>query len=402
MVVNGLTTGEFVHRARFDAREQRPPMSPGGNHPLVRLNDFTVQWRDVRSDVLAATDRVGESGWLILGKEVVAFEADLARTAGLAHAVGCASGLDALEISLRVLGLAAGEKVLTTPLSAFATTLAIVRAGGVPVFVDVDDSGLLDLAACARLLETRSDVRFLVPVHLYGHALDLSRLGELKHAHDLRVVEDCAQAIGARSGAQPVGSVGDLAGTSFYPTKNLGCMGDGGAVLTNVRARAEEARCLRDYGQSAKYLHTRLGMNSRLDELQAAILRTALLPRLARFEARRREIAAAYRDGIRNRGLTMPPVPAGSASVWHLFPLLVEADRASLTAHLDAAGVGSGAHYPRLIPEQEALAGIPFEVVGDLPKARRFAAREVSLPIHPYLEDGDVARVIDACNTWKP
>lgn len=370
--------------------------------PRILLNDFVAQWRDVRADTLAATDRVGESGWLVLGREVAAFEAELAQASALPHVVGCGNGLDALEISLRALGLAPGQPVLTTPLSAFATTLAIVRAGGVPVFLDVDASGLLDLDACDRLLRARPDIRFLVPVHLYGHALDLQRLAALAKAHDLRVVEDCAQAIGARSRGTPVGAVGALAATSFYPTKNLGCMGDGGAVLTSDARLADAARCLRDYGQSAKYVHARLGMNSRLDELQAAILRSALLPRLARFTARRREVAAAYRDGIRNPALIVPPPPAGSDSVWHLFPLLVEGDRARFKAHLDAAGVGNGLHYPTLIPDQEALAGTGFEVAGPLERAARFAARELSIPIHPYLADADVARVVDACNAWKP
>jgi dTDP-3-amino-3,4,6-trideoxy-alpha-D-glucose transaminase len=368
----------------------------------IPLNDFVAQWREIRADATAAVERVGESGWLVLGREVSAFEAELASHAGLSHAVGCANGLDALEISLRALGIAPGDRVLTTPLSAFATTLAVVRAGGVPVFVDVDASGLLDLDACARLLDTRRDVRFLLPVHLYGHALDLARLAALRRIHDLRVVEDCAQAIGARSRGAPVGSVGSAAGTSFYPTKNLGCMGDGGAVLTNDRALADAARCLRDYGQSAKYVHSALGLNSRLDELQAAILRSALLPRLDRFTARRRDVAAAYREGLRNPALVVPPAPAGSESVWHLFPVLVEGERARFKAHLDAAGVGSGLHYPTLIPDQEALAGVPAEVVGALPNARRFAEREISLPIHPYLEDRDVARVVDACNGWRP
>jgi dTDP-4-amino-4,6-dideoxygalactose transaminase len=369
--------------------------------PLVLLNDFRAQWHDIRTDALGAADRVGESGWLILGSEVAACEAQLARAFGLPFAVGCGNGLDALEISLRALGLTPGQRVLTTPLSAFATALAIVRAGGIPVFVDVDDSGLLDLEACDRVLGGRQDIRFVVPVHLYGHALDLHRLAVLKRVHGLTVVEDCAQSFGARSHGEGVGAVGELAATSFYPTKNLGCMGDGGALFAADGRLADIARSLRDYGQSAKYVHSRLGMNSRLDEIQAAILRSALLPRLDRFTARRQEIAAHYRSGIRNSALTIPPAPLGSVSVWHLFPLLVEGDRSAFKAHLDAAGIGHGFHYPQLIPDQDALSGIPFETAGSLERARRFAQQEISIPIHPYLTSEDVARVIDACNAFR-
>jgi dTDP-4-amino-4,6-dideoxygalactose transaminase len=369
----------------------------------VALNDFQAQWSHVREPVLAAVDRVGRSGWLVLGREVAAFEEALAGQWGLPFAVGCGSGLDALEIGLRCAGLEPGMPVLTTPLSAFATTLAVVRAGGVPCFVDVDDSGQLDLALAAGALEGDPALRFLVPVHLYGHALPLGPLASLRDRFGLRIVEDCAQAIGARSEGTAVGSVGDVAATSFYPTKNLGCMGDGGAILTGSAKLAEHARSLRDYGQTAKYEHARLGLNSRLDELQAAILRDALLPELARATRRRAEIAARYREEIRHEALALPPVPPGSESVWHLFPVLVSGSRRAFQAHLAARGIGSGIHYPKTIPAQEALkdcAGV--RMLTPLPNAQRFAECEVSLPIHAYLDDGDVERVIEGCNSWRP
>jgi dTDP-4-amino-4,6-dideoxygalactose transaminase len=368
----------------------------------VGLNDFVAQWRDVRTDSLAAFERVGESGWLILGREVQSFEAELASFWGLPHAVGCASGLDAIEIALRALSIAPGDKVLTTPLSAFATSLAIVRAGGVPVFVDVDASGLLDLERAADAIQADPGIKFFVPVHLYGHALDAQHLQSVVQLADLQLVEDCAQSCGASSRGTPAGATGKAAATSFYPTKNLGCMGDGGALLTRDDRVAVEARSLRDYGQTAKYVHARLGMNSRLDELQAAILRSALLPRLPQFTERRQAIARTYRDAIDNAQLTLPPVPAGSTSVWHLFPVLVEGSRDAFMAHLDQAGIGSGIHYPTLIPDQQAFADVRFESRDALVRARRFANAEVSLPIHPYMSDQQVKRVIDACNTWQP
>ena len=185
---------------------------------MIQLNDFERQWRDTREAVLEAVAAVGESGWYILGEEVRELEAILARHWTAAHAVGVASGLDALEISLRVLGCKPGDRVLTTPLSAFATTLAIVRVGAVPVFVDTDEFGLIDLQACRKVLEKRRDIRFMVPVHLYGHALNMRELRALQEEFACLIVEDCAQSISATFDGVPAGSVGDLAATSFYPT----------------------------------------------------------------------------------------------------------------------------------------------------------------------------------------
>jgi dTDP-3-amino-3,4,6-trideoxy-alpha-D-glucose transaminase len=368
----------------------------------ILLNDFRAQWPHVRDAVSGAVERVGASGWFVLGEEVASFEKELSRVWGLPFCVGCASGLDAIEIALRCAGLAPGQAVLTTPLSAFATTLAVIRAGGTAWFVDVDGSGQLDLALAERALEGHPEIRFLVPVHLYGHALDLERLARLRERFGLRMVEDCAQAVGATSRGAPVGSAGELAATSFYPTKNLGALGDGGALLTRDPALAERARCLRDYGQTAKYEHGQLGLNSRLDELHAAILRDALLPQLETFTRRRREIAERYRAGIRNPALELPPAPEGSQSVWHLFPVLVAGERAAFQEHLRRDAIASGVHYPKLIPDQpafrEAGAG---RALTPLPRAEAFARREVSLPIHPFLSEEDVERVVASCNAWR-
>ena len=371
-------------------------------HTPVLSNDFRAQWELVGTRVLAAVQRVGEGGCLILGPEVRAFEGELAQTWGVAFCVGCASGLDALEIALRCAGLESGDEVLTTPLSAFATSLAIVRAGGVPLFVDVDESGQLDLDLAEEALARRPSIAFLLPVHLYGHAMDLERLYALRDRFGIRVVEDCAQAVGARSRGRPVGTGSDPAATSFYPTKNLGCMGDGGAVLASCEAEADLARSLRDYGQVARYEHRHLGLNSRLDELQAAILRDALLPELPRLTARRVEIASRYREEIRNPGLRIPPVPKGSESVWHLFPVLVTSERDSFQEYLRRADIASGVHYPRLIPEQQAFLDARVSaVLGPLKNAEAFARREVSLPIHPFLTEPEIERVVASCNSWR-
>lgn len=370
----------------------------------VLLNDFRRQWQVIKDEVLAAVQRVGASGWYILGNEVQQFETELARLWGMQHAVGVGNGLDALEIALRSAGLQQGDMVLTTPLSAFATTLAVVRAGGVPVFVDVDESGLLDLDRCHDVLRRVPSIRWLLPVHLYGHAMDLESLESLRRDFELNVVEDCAQSILAQSRAKATGTVGTVAATSFYPTKNLGALGDAGAVLTNDPSLAFKARALRHYGQSATYVHDYLGLNSRMDELHAAILRSALLPHLKEWTAKRRAIAAAYREGIDHPQITIPPVPPGSQSVCHLFPVLVPAAlRQSFVDHLKRNGVQTGTHYSRLIPHQKALASLgTFEVFGDLTKAERFATEEVSLPINPFLSSAEVTQVIEACNCWRP
>jgi dTDP-3-amino-3,4,6-trideoxy-alpha-D-glucose transaminase len=370
--------------------------------PDVLLNDFKRQWVDTADAVLAAVARVGESGWYILGKEVEQFEDSLARAMHRRHAIGCASGLDAIEIALRAFGIHTGTRILTTPLSAFATTLAIVRAGAVPVFVDVDEHGLIDIAECRNALIADPAIRAIVPVHLYGHAIDLAALEDLRDRFDVLVVEDCAQSLGAVSRGRPAGTVGKLAATSFYPTKNLGALGDGGAIVTDDGILAERCRALRDYGQTKKYVHDELGLNSRLDELHAAVLHRAFMPKLPEWSRRRRAVSRSYTERIHNPMVRLISPPAGSESAWHLFPVqVVSASRDAFAQHLQSRGVRTAIHYPRLIPRQKALADQAFEVRGTLARAAEIAATEVSLPIHPYLDDGEVDRVVEAVNSWS-
>lgn len=369
---------------------------------MIQLNDFRRQWEDTRADVAEAMAAVGASGWYILGREVTEFEKALAERWGVRCAAGVASGLDGLEISLRILGCRPGDRVLTTPLSAFATTLAILKIGAVPVFVDTDECGLIDLDRCSDLLSRRGDIRYMVPVHLYGHALDLDRLEGMRDRFDLCIVEDCAQSILAAWDGKPAGSVGQIAAVSFYPTKNLGAMGDGGAVLTGKAEYDAAARSLRDYGQTAKYQHDVVGYNSRLDELQAALIRRVYLPRLDDWTKRRRRIAARYLEGIRNSALTlMAPAPK-SESVWHLFPVRVPPGRkAAFLQYTRESQVFCGEHYPISIPDQRALCGMQYELAGDCLTAKAITQTEVSLPIHPYLTNDEVEKVIDCCNEWR-
>jgi dTDP-3-amino-3,4,6-trideoxy-alpha-D-glucose transaminase len=269
-----------------------------------------------------------------------------------------------------------------------------------PVFVDVDPDGNLDLDQSREVLKHDAAIRFLLPVHLYGTPCDLEKLAGLKQDFDLRMIEDCAQAIGAKQGGRVVGSVGQVAGTSFYPTKNLGALGDGGAVLTNDAGLAERARRLRNYGQSSVYAHDERGLNSRLDELQAAILSEALLPHLAEWTGKRRQIAARYRDEIRNPGLRMLQIRDDVEPAWHIFPLFTPS-RDRLREHLRKSGIESAVHYPRIIPDQKALPlGIGHDVAAEVSTARNLAASEISIPIHPFLEDSEVEAVIRALNDF--
>lgn len=369
---------------------------------MIASNDFHRQWLDTRADTLQAMDTVCAGGWYILGPEVCRFEKALAALWGLDHVVAVASGLDAIEIALRVQGCTAESRVLTTPLSAFATTLAVLKLGATPVFVDCDQFGLIDLDACERALESDPAIRFFVPVHLYGHCLDLHKLRDLAQTYQVSVVEDCAQSICATFDGIAAGTVGQCAATSFYPTKNLGALGDGGAILTNDDAIAQRARVLRDYGQSAKYQHAEIGYNSRLDEVQAAILNGAHLPRLGKWLNARSKVADAYLQGIRHPDLIVSGAPAGCVSAWHLFPVLVKNCRKThFMAHMKERGVSLGEHYPTTIVDQPALSRVPHEIRGGCETARWISASEVSLPIHPYLTDDEVNAVIDACNSWS-
>lgn len=362
----------------------------------VAPNDFARQWDDIAADALDAVDRVGRSGWLILGGEVEAFEQELAEWWEIPHAVGVASGLDALEIALRCTGVEPGDKVLTTPLTAFATTLAILRAGAEPVWCDVDITGGLDLEQATTAVADDPAIKAVLPVHLFGHPLDPGALRRLGSDHDVAVIEDCAQSAGASRDGKPTGTVGVAAATSLYPTKNLGAMGDGGVLLTSDSEVAARARNMRDYGQSSRYQHDEQGLNSRLDELQAAILRSAMLPRLERFLERREEIAKRYDEAL--QGSALRPIPAGGGrSARHLYPIeVMEGDTAAVAKALKQAGVSVGRHYPFVCPDQGAASG-RGTVVGKLDVARRLAQRELSLPIHPYLHDEEVEVVIAAC-----
>ena len=345
----------------------------------------------------ATARRVIAGGWYVLGPELEGFEREFAAYCGVAHAVGVASGSDALELALRALGLGPGAAVATVANAGGYATAAILAVGATPRYVDVAaGTGLLDPAALDGILAAGPVAALIVP-HLYGRLAPMTEILARCRPGGVAVIEDCAQAHGARRDGRRAGSFGAVGCFSFYPTKNLGALGDGGALVSDDPVLAGRIRALRQYGWGDKYHVERPGgRNSRLDELQAAFLRLGL-PALDGWNRRRRAIADRYRAGIRHPGVACPP-PGGEDDVAHLFVLRC-AGRDRLAAHLAARGIGCAVHYP--VPDhrqpgwREACAG-----AGPLPVTELLAAEILSLPCYPELEDREVEAVINAVNAW--
>lgn len=345
------------------------------------------------ADVRAAIDRVIASGWFVLGPEVEAFEREFAAASGVAHAVGVGTGTDAITLILRGLEIGQGDEVITAPLSAAYSALAVMMAGARPVFADIDPERLtLDPRTVEAAITPRT--RAIMPVHLYGQPADMQPLEALAAKHHLVLVEDAAQAHLATANGRPVGTIGLAAATSFYPTKNLGALGDGGAVLTRDGQLAERIKRLRNGGQTSRYHHHEPGVNTRLDEIQAAILR-ARLRFLPKWTARRRAIAARYRASLSSAGVVVPR-EFDAGHVYHLFPVLSDV-REHFQTHMSGRGIETLIHYPVPIPRQPALAATRPSACA---VADRVCSQVVSLPIYPGLSDEAVAAVIDGVATF--
>jgi dTDP-4-amino-4,6-dideoxygalactose transaminase len=376
----------------------------------VPAGDLKLQYHAIRDEIDAAVREVLESGWYILGRQLEAFETEFAAYCGVAHAVGVGSGTDALHLALMACDVGPGDEVITTPTSAMATVSAIQMAGATPVFVDVDPATLtLDPDAAAAAITPRT--RALLPVHLYGHPAAIGPLAALGERHGLALIEDCAQAHGARFEGRLVGTFGVAGCFSFYPTKNLGALGDAGAIVTRDAALAERMRMLRNYGEQPgkRYHHVIPGVNSRLDEMQAAILRVKLR-HLDDWNEQRRAIAAGYSAGIRNAAVRPPTEQPWARQVCHLF-VVRSPYRDALRDHLARHEVGTQIHYPVPLHLQAAVAGRgdrgeptfgPRGRRGDLPNAERAAAEVLSLPIYPELTEGQRRHVVDAVNAFAP
>lgn len=345
--------------------------------------------------VKAAIDRVIASGWFVLGPEVEAFESEFAAASQSPYAVGVGTGTDAITLILRALDIGPGDEVITPPLSAAYSALAVMMAGARPVFADIDPERLtLDPRATEAAITSRT--RAIMPVHLYGQAAEMGAFEAIASRHNLALVEDAAQAHLATVDGRAVGTIGIAGATSFYPTKNLGALGDGGAVITRDAQLAARVKRLRNGGQTSRYHHLEAGANSRLDEMQAAILR-ARLPYLAGWTARRRTIASHYRAAAVPAGVSVPR-EFDEGHVYHLFPVLTPC-RDAFQAHCTSQGVETLIHYPVPIPRQPAVASTSPAVC---PVADRVCSEVVSLPMYPALSDDQLAAVARAFSSFTP
>jgi dTDP-4-amino-4,6-dideoxygalactose transaminase len=345
---------------------------------MIPFLDLTRQHAALKRELMAAAERVLDASQFVLGGEGRALEAELAQLTGARHALGVGSGTDALRLALSALGVGRGDEVLTPAFSFVASATTIAMTGATPVFVDVErDTLTMDPDAAARALTPRT--KAIMPVHLYGHPAAIDRLTTFARARGLALVEDDAQGIGATSGDRPLGSWGDAACLSFYPTKNLGACGDAGMVVTTRDDVAERVRRLRHHGDTGRYHHVEVGYCSRLDEVQAAWLRVKLR-HLGEWTERRRAIAAHYHAG------------PGARHVYHLFTVR-HAQRDALAKRLADAGVGTAVHYPRAVPDQPVFAA---DGERRWPEAYRAAREVLSLPCYPEMTDAEVEGVIDA------
>ena len=358
----------------------------------VPFLDFPAHVAAIRPELDAAIARVLDSGWFILGPEVEAFERELAAALGARDAVAVANGTEALQLGLTTLGVGPGDEVVTSPLSAAFTALAILSAGARPVFADLDPKTLnVSPEAVARAVTPRT--KAILPVHLYGHPADMDPILELARARGIAVLEDACQAIAATYKGRPVGTLCGLGALSFYPTKNLGGLGDGGALLVDDPDQAARLRLLRNGGQRDRYRHEVPGLNSRLDELQAAILRVGLR-HLTAWTERRRALAAIYLGALGEAPVSLPEEQADARAVYHLF-VVRHPRREALGTALRERGVATLVHYPTPLHLQPAFANLGGRS-GDLPVAERAAGEVLSLPLYPELTDAQVEAVAAA------
>ena len=369
----------------------------------VPLLDLQGQYQGLREDLLAAITRVMDSQRFVLGDEGRALEAEIAQYSGTKFAIGCASGSDALLLALMALDVKAGDEVITTPFSFFATGSAITRLGARPVFVDIDPLTYnIDSNAVAHALTPRT--KAIMPVHLYGQCADMDTLNKIAARRGIPLVEDAAQAIGAEAAGRRAGSLGVIGCFSFYPTKNLGGAGDGGIMTTDDSGLAARLRTLRVHGGAIEYSHSEVGINSRLDELQAAVLRVKLR-HLDRWSNQRLQNARRYEELLAEQqpqfDLTTPYVRKEVRHIFHQYVLRVPEHRDALVKHLAESGVGSGIYYPIPLHLQECFAFLGYEE-GDCPEAERAARETLALPIYPELTEAQQQFVVAAVVSFRP
>jgi dTDP-4-amino-4,6-dideoxygalactose transaminase len=362
----------------------------------VPILEFKSQYRAHQTEIDAAIRDVLEASWFILGKQLTAFEEEFAAYCGARYCVGVGSGTEALHLSLLACGVEQGDEVITVPNTAVPTVCAIDFAGAAPVFADIDPATFtLDPEELERRVTPRT--KAILPVHLYGQPADLDPILAIARDRGLRVIDDAAQAHGAEYRGRRIGALTDATAWSFYPSKNLGAYGDAGAVTTDDPELAQRVRMLRNYGEEERYHHTLRGFNSRLDEIQAAILR-AKLPHLDRWNDRRRAIAARYNEAIHHPDIQLPTEAAWARHVYHLYVVRL-ARRDALREHLAAREVGSQIHYPIPIYLQKAYAYLEVSP-GDCSRAEHAMAQILSLPLYPEMTEEQVTAVVEAVNSF--
>lgn len=349
----------------------------------------------IRGEMVQTFERIYDKGWFIQGEECAAFEREFAAYTGAKYAVGVATGLDAIYLALKALGIGAGDEVIIPSNTFIATALAVSYTGARVVLVDPDP---VTYNMCGNGLEAALTpaTKAILPVHLYGQAAQMDEIVAFAKKHGLYLIEDCAQAHGAKFKGRHVGTFGDVGCFSFYPGKNLGALGDAGAVVTNNEALAQKIRSLGNYGSGEKYHHLYKGTNSRLDELQAGLLRVKLR-KLDDYAVERNEIARKYLSGIHNPLIQLPQIGAERNHVWHIFPVLCET-RDALKQHLADKGIGTVCHYPIAIADQPAYAD---EHLPQLPFATHIAACELSLPLFIGMTEAEIGYVISAINEFR-
>src|SRR5687767_694138 len=369
----------------------------------VPLLDLQAQYASLRDEMRFAVERVLDSQRFVLGEEVRKLESSVASYTQTQHAIGCASGSDALLLALMALDIGAGDEVITTPFTFFATVAGITRLGARPVFVDIDPAYYnLDTSQVADAITDKT--KALLPVHLYGQCTEMDLLLEISKHHDIPIVEDAAQAIGATDRGDQAGSMGVIGAFSFYPTKNLGGAGDGGILTTNDDGLAARLRRLRTHGGANEYEHSEVGINSRLDELQAAVLNVKM-PHLDNWSNDRARKAAAYTEMLDNAGLSFelitPVVRDGARHIFHQYVIRVPRHRDALMEHLKRHGVGTKVYYPIPLHRQECFAYLGYKE-GDFPESERAARETLALPVYPELTEAQQSHVVDAIKSFEP
>lgn len=361
---------------------------------MLPMVDLQRQYHDLKAEVDEAIRQVLKEARFILGPNVAKLEEEVAAYLGASYAVGVASGTDALLLALRACGVGEGDEVITTPFTFIATAEVIALLGAVPVFADIaPDTFNIDPDGIEKKITART--KAIIPVHLFGLPADMDGILDIAGRHGLVVIEDCAQAFGAEYKGKKVGTFGNYGCFSFFPSKNLACYGDGGMVATGSEDEARRIRLLRNHGSKEKYHHEELGYNSRLDEIQAAVLRVKL-KRIDGFNAARKKNADLYRKYIRNADVALPQETAAGRHVYHQFTVLSK-KRDRIAAALNESGIASAVYYPVPLHLQEVFAHLGYRP-GDFPDSERCAAEAISLPMFPELTEEEIRRVCDVIN----